>query len=78
MGTRKESERRQNRTFTGESAVPKVPDTISYGALLLVINERLKLPRTIDEQKYFVDLANQLLKLYWQQFGEERNSRKAA
>jgi hypothetical protein len=62
----------------GESAVPKAPDTVSYGRLLLVINERLKRPRSLEEQKYFVDLANQLLKLYWEQFKDEHNSRRAA
>ena len=55
-----------------------VPDTISYGTLLVVINERLKLPRTLEEQKYFIDLANQLIRLYWQQLDEQEQRRKAA
>jgi hypothetical protein len=63
----------QNLHDSGDSAVPKVPETVSYGALLVVINERLKLPRTLEEQKYFVDLANQLIKLYWQQLDEDQN-----
>ena len=61
----------------GDSAVLDIPDTVSYGALLLVINERLKQRRTLDEQRYFVELANQLLSLYWRQI-EEVNSRRAA
>ena len=55
-----------------------VPETVSYGALLVVINERLKLPRTLEEQKYFVDLANQLIHLYWQQIDEQEKQRRKA
>jgi len=51
-----------------------VPDTISYGGLLMVINERLKLPRTMEEQQYFVDLANRLIQLYWQQIDDEQKN----
>jgi hypothetical protein len=57
----------------GDSAVVIVPDTVSYGALLVIINSRLKLPRTMEEQKYFVELANQLIQLYWQQIDETKN-----
>ncbi|HEY9791965.1 MAG TPA: hypothetical protein V6D22_16280 [Candidatus Obscuribacterales bacterium] len=57
----------------GDSAVVIVPDTVSYGALLVIINSRLKLPRTMEEQKYFVDLANQLIRLYWQQMDDAKN-----
>jgi hypothetical protein len=58
----------------GDSAVPMIPDTISYGALLMIINERLKLPRTMEEQQYFVDLANRLIQLYWQQIDDEQKN----
>lgn len=54
----------------------EVPDTISYGGLLVVINERLKEPRTLEEQKYFVDLANHLIRLYWQQVEEEQSAER--
>lgn len=57
------------------------PDKISYGALLIVINERLKLPRELEEQKYFVELANECLRLYWAEQKEIRlqtKRRKAA
>lgn len=43
----------------------KAPDTVSYAALLLVINNRLHLPRNVQEQRYFIDLANELIRLYW-------------
>jgi hypothetical protein len=61
--------------------VSSVPDTVSYGMLLVIINERLKLPRTLEEQTYFVELANQLINLYWQRIEEEqayRHGKRAA
>jgi hypothetical protein len=61
--------------------VSSVPETVSYGSLLVVINERLKLRRSLEEQVYFVELANQLISLYWQQIEDEqayRQRRRAA
>lgn len=43
----------------------EAPDAVSYAALLLIINNRLNLPRTSQEQRYFIDLANDLIRLYW-------------
>lgn len=44
----------------------KAPNAVSYAALLIVINNRLHLNRSMQEQRYFIDLANDLIKLYWQ------------
>jgi hypothetical protein len=44
----------------------KAPNAVSYAALLIVINNRLHLNRSMKEQRYFIDLANDLIKLYWQ------------
>jgi hypothetical protein len=40
--------------------------------LLVIINERIKQPRSVEEQTYFVELANQLINLYWQRIEEEQ------
>jgi hypothetical protein len=59
----------------------KAPNAVSYAALLLVINNRLHLHRSMQEQRYFIDLANDLIKLYWEHeaksddgFGEWRRA----
>jgi hypothetical protein len=44
----------------------KAPNAVSYAALLIVINNRLHLHRTVQDQRYFIDLAHDLIKLYWQ------------
>lgn len=44
----------------------KAPNAVSYAALLVVINNRLNLPRTLQEQRYFIDLAHDLIRLYWE------------
>ncbi len=49
------------------------PDVVSYAALLLVINNRLNLPRTMNEQRYFIDLAHELIRLYRQSEAEEQD-----
>lgn len=60
----------------------KVPETVSYAALLLVINNRSHLPRSVQEQRYFIDLANELIRLYWIYEADSRergeHGRKAA
>ncbi len=56
------------------------PDAVSYAALLLVINNRLNLPRSINEQRYFIELAHDLIRLYWRYDADEqdRQSRQRA
>jgi hypothetical protein len=49
----------------------KAPEAVSYAALLIVINNRLNLQRTAQEQRYFIDLANELIQLYWQYEADE-------
>jgi hypothetical protein len=60
----------------------KAPNAVSYAALLLVINNRLHLHRSVQEQRYFIDLANDLIRLYWayeaDSSGESEQRRKAA
>jgi len=59
----------------------KAPNKVSYAALLIVLNNRLGLPRTAQEQRYFIDLANELIRLYWQYDGDQddsKNCRRAA
>jgi hypothetical protein len=60
----------------------KAPNAVSYAALLIVINNRLHLQRTVQEQRYFIDLANDLIKLFWQHEADAQDDftdfRKAA
>lgn len=59
----------------------KAPNAVSYAALLLVINNRLNLPRSMQEQRYFIDLANDLIRLYWlheAELSNDKNRRRAA
>lgn len=49
----------------------RAPNAVSYAALLIVLNNRLNLPRTVQEQRYFIDLANDLIKLYREHEADE-------
>lgn len=60
----------------------RAPNAVSYAALLIVLNNRLHLQRTVQEQRYFIDLANDLIKLYREHEADEpdeyADSRNAA
>jgi hypothetical protein len=41
------------------------PEKVSYLALLLVLKDRISVQRELRDQRYFIELAQELIRLYW-------------
>lgn len=47
------------------------PDSVSYLTLLVILKGRVYLQRNLRDQRYFIELAQELIRLYWEHDGGE-------